>query len=334
MQKKLRFGIIGCSRIAENSIIPAILNSSHAQLIHVGSRSKQKAKQFATKFNCTKYGTYDDILSDNAVDAVYISTPVGLHEEWTIKAAKSGKHVLCEKSATGSYRSAKSMVDVAKQNNVRLMEGFMFRFHPSHKRVVKFIKSGTLGKIFSFYGMYGFPAVPKNDIRYNLDLGGGILNDAACYPICASRIIFGRDPIDVFCDLHLDKETLVDERASLTLRYSNDQVAQMVVGYDLFYQSLYNIWGNKGFLNLSRSYNIPSDMAALITLNSNKRNEEISVEPVNHFLLMVDGFSKEVLGIEPSTFNFEADLLSQASVMQAARTSHMENRTVKLSEVK
>jgi predicted dehydrogenase len=333
MQKKIRFGIVGCSRIAEGSTIPAILNSPYAELIRIGSRNGTKAEKFANRFHCKKYGTYQDVLSDEDVDAVYISTPVGTHEEWVTKAAKAGKHVLCEKSSTTSYSSAKTMVETAKQNKIRLMEGFMFRFHPSHKKVLDIINTGTLGKIFSFYGMYGFQAISKDDIRYKKELGGGALNDAACYPICASRIIFGREPVGVTCELQTDKQTEVDERALVTIRYGRDQLAQMAVGYGLFYQSMYGVWGTEGFLKLSRSYNIQSDMSASIIVSSNKKSEEISVEPVNHFVLMVNGFSKEVLGLEPATFNFEGDLLNQARVMEAARLSHIESRFVELSEV-
>ncbi len=333
MKNKIRFGIIGCSRIAENSTIPAIMNSEYAELTYIGSRSSENAEKFANKFNCKKYGTYQDVLSDENVDAVYISTPIGLHEDWTIAAARSGKHILCEKSSTNSYLSAKKMIEITKQNNVRLMEGLMFRFHPSHKKVLQIIHDGILGKIFSFYGIYGFQAVPKDDIRYKKELGGGVLNDAVCYPVCASRIIFDKEPVGVTCNLQIDKETTIDERAILSLSYGQEQFAQMTVGYGLFYQSLYSIWGTNGFLKLSRSYNIPSDMSASIIVNSNKDNKEITIEPVNHFLLMIDGFCKDLLGIESTMFNFETDLLNQAKVMQAARLSNAENRLVELSEI-
>ncbi len=333
MSKKIRFGIIGCSRIAESSTIPAILNSNHAELIFIGSRTQEKAQNFATKFNCKNYGSYTDVLKDNNVDAVYISLPVGLHEEWTIKAAKAGKHILCEKSSTTSYASAKRMVDAAKQNNVRLMEGFMFRFHPSHSKVLELIHNGVLGKIFSFYGIYGFQQIPKSDIRYKKELGGGVLNDAVCYPLCASRIIFDKEPIEVMCNLQINKETEIDERAVVIINYGQDQVAQMVVGYDLFYQSLYSIWGTVGVIRLSRSYNIPPDMPASLSVNSHTENKELTIEPANHFVLMVNGFCKEIVGVDTSTFNFETDLLNQAKVMEAARLSHTRNHPVELAEI-
>ena len=191
--KKLRFGIIGCSRIAESSVIPSILNSKFADLEIIGSRTEKKSKQFAKKFKCKNCGTmnverflgknfgnYEDVLENNNVDVVYISVPVGLHEKWSIKAANKRKHVLCEKSSTFSFSSAKKMVLAAKKNNIRLMEAFMFRFHPQHAKVKELIKNNFLGKLFTFTGFYGFPPIPKTDIRFDKKLGGGILNDAGC----------------------------------------------------------------------------------------------------------------------------------------------------------
>ena len=127
---KIRFGIIGCSKIAKRSVIPAIIKSEFAELEVIGSRTEEHAKEFANEFNCEKYGTYYDVISNNLVDAVYISTPISMHDEWAIKAANAGKHIHCEKSSATSYQAAKKMIEQSKQNNVRIMEGFMFRFHP------------------------------------------------------------------------------------------------------------------------------------------------------------------------------------------------------------
>ena len=108
---RLKFGIIGCSRIAKRSVIPAILKSEFAELEMIGSRTLEKAKEFSNEFNCKKFGTYEDVISDDSVDAVYISTPIGTHEEWAIKATSAGKHVYCEKSSTTSYISAQKMIE-------------------------------------------------------------------------------------------------------------------------------------------------------------------------------------------------------------------------------
>ena len=204
--ESLNFGIIGCSRIAKRSIIPAILKSEFAKLEIIGSRSSDKAKEFASEFNCEKFGTYEDVISDDSVDAIYISTPIGTHEEWSKKATVAGKHVYVEKSSTQHLRHALEMVDSAKQNNVRLMEGFMFRFHPQHQKVKDLINENKIGELVSFNGSFGFPAFPEGDIRYNYELGGGFLNDSGCYPICASRMIFNEEPIAVGCSLQYNQQ--------------------------------------------------------------------------------------------------------------------------------
>ena len=332
MKRKIRFGIIGCSRIAESSTIPAIVESKFAKLEFIGSRRTVKAKKFANKFDCKKYGSYEDVLNDNRVDAVYISVPIGLHEKWSIRTARAGKHILCEKSSTNSYESAKRMVLESKKNNVRIMEGFMFRFHPSIQKVSSLVNKNSIGKVFSFQSRYGFPAISKKDIRYQKKLGGGILNDVGCYPICASRILFHEEPKSVYCNLITDKKYKIDEFANIILEFKDGKIAEMNVGYGLFYQSIYEIWGSKGMLNLSRAYNIPADMSALLKINV-ERVIEMKIKPVNHFKLMIDSFSKEIQGKSKSNFNFEKDLLEQARVIEAARKSNREKRRINISEI-
>ena len=334
MSDKIRIGIIGCSTIAKNSTIPAILKSNNVILEHIGSRSNNKALEFAKTFDCKKCGTYDDVINDKNVDAIYISTPVGNHEEWVLKSAKAGKHVLCEKSSTTSFNSAKKMVSVVKQNNVRLMEGFMYRFHPSHQKVKKIINDKIIGEIFLFSSKYGFPPISKNNIRYNKSLGGGILNDAGCYPINASRMLFESEPKGVFCNLTIDKQTQVDTKATLLMNFGDNKQSQSSVGYDLEYQSNYNLWASKGSLNLTRAYNIPPDMQAKLKIKNTNRDEEILIEPVNHFQLMIESFSDEIIKPNLDKFNFEVDLLNQAKVMEACRVSNNEKRYVETKEIK
>ncbi len=332
MKRKIKFGIIGCSRIADSSTIPAILESKYAELEFIGSRTTVKAKKFAKKFDCKKYGNYEELLDDSEVDAVYISVPIGLHEKWSIRAARAGKHILCEKSSTNSYESAKRMVLESKKNNVRMMEGFMFRFHPSIQKVSDFINNKTIGKIFSFQSRYGFPSISKKDIRYQKKLGGGILNDAGCYPICASRILFNEEPKSVYCNLISNKKYGIDEFANILLTFKDGKIAEINVGYGLFYQSIYEIWSSKGMLSLSRAYNIPADMSASLKINTEKVID-MNLKPVNHFKLMIDNFSKEIQRVGTSNFNFEEDLLKQARIMEAARKSNRENRRINISQI-
>ena len=334
MGNKIRIGIIGCSTIAKSSTIPAILKSANCELVFVGSRSNDKAKKIAQEFGCEKYGSYEDVLDDDSIDAVYISTPVGTHEEWVIKSAQTGKHILCEKSSTTSFDSAKKMIRVCNENNVRLMEGFMFRFHPSHRKVKEFINDGTIGKIFSFSSKYGFPPISKDNIRYDKSLGGGILNDAGCYPINASRMLFESEPEGILCDLVIDREKQVDTKATIFMDFNDGRHSQSAVGYDLFYQSVYSLWGSEGSLSLTRAYNVPPDMHVTLDINANNFQEKISIDTADHFQLMINSFCDELQNTQSSQYNFEDDLLNQARVMEAARISNKGKRYVRIDEVK
>ena len=269
---RLKFGIIGCSRIAKKSVIPAILKSEFAELGIIGSRNIEKSREFAKEFNCKKNGTYDDVILDDSINAVYISTPIGTHAELAMKAASAGKHVYCEKSATDSFTSAKEMVECSKNNNVRIMEGFMFRFHPQHKKVKELINNNKIGDLDSFYGSFGFPSFPEGDIRYNKELGGGFLNDSGCYPICASRMIFDQEPLSVFSHNSIDSKTGVDVKGTSILTYKNNKTASITYANGNYYQAKYEVWGSKGIISLDRAYSVPSDFTTKVTLQYNTEN--------------------------------------------------------------
>ena len=336
----LKFGIIGCSSIARKSVIPAILKSEFAELEIIGSRTIEKSKEFSTEFNCKKNGTYDDVISDDSINAVYISTPIGTHAELAMKAASAGKHVYCEKSATDSFTSAKEMVECSKNNNVRIMEGFMFRFHPQHKKVKELINNNKIGDLDSFYGSFGFPSFPEGDIRYNKELGGGFLNDSGCYPICASRMIFTQEPLSVFYHNSIDSKTGVDVKGTSILTYKNNKTANVTYANGNYYQAKYEVWGSEGVISLDRAYSVPSDFITKINLQYNikntwegRKNEIIKVEPTDHFLKMIDMFCMEINGNGKLSLNFEKELLNQAKVMEAHRLSNISHKEKYLDDI-
>ena len=320
----LKFGIIGCSRIAKRSVIPAIIKSDFAELEIIGSRSSDKAKEFAKEFNCKKFGTYDDVISSDSVDVVYISTPIDTHAEWSNKATAAGKHVYVEKSSTDNLKTAEKMVESAKENNVRLMEGFMFRFHPQHQKVKELIKEGKIGEIRSFNGIFGFPAFPEGDIRYD----SGFLRDSGCYPICASRMIFDEEPLGVSCIQKMIPESSVDVGGSAILFYENGKTATITYSNGSYYQAKYEVWGTDGVISLDRAYSVPPDFTTKVTLQYNTENnwdgrhtETFEIEPKDHFLEMLDTFCMEITGTKKAPFDFEQELLNQAKIMFAVSSS-------------
>jgi len=337
----LKFGIIGCSRIAKRSVIPVIQKSEFAELEIIGSRSLDKAKEFASNFNCKKFGSYEDVILDKSVDAVYISTPIGTHEEWSSKAMKAGKHVYVEKSSVPSLKLAQNMIESAKQNNVRLMEGFMFKFHPQHQKVKDLIHENKIGELVSFNGSFGFPAFPAGDIRYNGELGGGFLNDSGCYPICASRMIFNEEPISVGCKLQYNQaDVSVDVKGTSFLEYQNNKNASITFGNGNYYQAKYEVWGTDGVISLDRAYSVPPDFTTRVNLQHNiennwesRQNDTFEIKPKDHFLEMLDTFCMEITGTKNASFNFEEELLNQAKVMEAHRRSSDTGKRVHLEEL-
>ena len=328
----LKIGAIGCSDVAKRQLFPAIDSSQLANVEYIGSRSLKKAEEWAKKYGCSKFGTYDDVIDSN-IDAVYISLPIGLHEEWTLKAAKAGKHVLCEKSSTTSYESAKKMVKTGKENNIRILEGFAFRFHPQHKQIRELI-CREIGELHNFYGIYGFPLPLEDNIRWKKELGGGVLNDVSCYPIYASRLVFQSEPISVLSHLEFDKKFDVDKSADIILKYPNEKTAFVSSGFNNYYQSKYSVWGSKARISTKRAYAVPRDYKTSVYLDKNDKISETIIPPVNQFAIMFDIFCNVITNNIKNPYDFENDLLEQAKLMESIRISSHEKRLVPLSEIK
>ena len=327
----LKFGLIGCSKTASKNFLPVINSKNDIKLDFIGSRSFDKAKNWAKENNCENFGNYDDVINSD-VDAIYLPLPIGLHEEWAIKAAKSGKHILCEKSSTTSYNSAKKIIDICKTNNVRILEGFSFRFHPQHKKIQNLMIS-ELGEFHNFYGTFGFPSPPKDDIRWSQKLGGGILNDAACYPICASRIIFDSNPINVTTNLDIDTEHQIDKKADVFLTFPNKKTAFISSGFSHYFQSKYSIWGSNAKITANRAYAVSKNFDTSIHLDKDDKITEIQIPKSDQFELMFTEFCDVISKQKINLFNFEDELLDQAKVLECARISHKEKRTVFLNEL-
>jgi D-xylose 1-dehydrogenase (NADP+, D-xylono-1,5-lactone-forming) len=332
-QKKIRFGVIGCSRVAKKSAVPAIIDSQFAELAMIGSRSPENARTCAEELGCSSSGTYEDVLNNKDVDAVYISLPNSLHEDWTVRAAHARKHVWCEKPAALTHASAKKMVEACKENNVRLMEGFMFLYHPQHAMVKELIRDGAIGEVLGFEGRFALPMPDAGNIRRNAGLGGGSYNDAGAYPIRASSMIFNEVPESVACTLTIDPDMQVDVAADVVMDYSNGRSARISSAFGAEFQSTYSVKGSAGRISTERAYAVPKDMPVKIFLENGTGVKEITAPLADHFRLMTDDFCKEILAGNANTKNYEDDLLSQARILNAGRISDEYKRPVRLSEL-
>lgn len=331
--KKIRLGILGCATIVEKQIAVALKDVVSCQLVAIASRDVVKAKAWAEKYGCAYESSYDTLLQRSDIDAVYIPLPVGLHTEWVVKAARAGKHVLCEKSLAESYAAVKKMVSVCNEEGVHLFENFMCNHHPQHEKVQELIKNGELGRIFLFQGAFGFPPMDHKNIRYNKELGGGSLNDAGAYPLFMSRKLLRDEPQRITCQLQYEskgKKYEVDIQGNALLEFPSGKTAFISFGFDNFYQNNYSLWGERGKLLVKRAYTIPADMKPEVELQQQGLTQNVEINSANHFVLIFTAFCDAILSEQKPDY---ALLLSQARAMEALRLSAQEKRSVGLSEI-
>ncbi len=340
MNKKVRIGILGCANIAQKYAIKAFQSIEKAKVVTIASRDYEKAKEWSSRLNLKAERSYDSLVTNPEIDAVYIPLPIGLHKEWILKAAKNGKHIICEKSLAGSFADVKEIVAKCNFNKVTLYENFMCDLHPQHQKVLSLINNGEVGEPFVFRGYFGFPMMNPNNFRYNKELGGGCLNDAGSYTVFMARKIFGKEPISVSANLFYDKENGVDMKGCVELEFGDCMSALVAFNFNAMYQNNYSVWGEKGLITVNRAYAIPPDMKPEVLLIKNENMKEsaiqIDIPAANHFELIFSDFCDTILHKDEHKGKIEnmySKILNQAKVMEAIRVSSKEKRRVQVSEI-
>lgn len=340
MNKKVRIGILGCANIARKSAIRAFQSIENAVVTSIASREEAKAREYASLFSIPTYESYDSLLKNSQVDAVYIPLPIGLHKEWIIKAALAGKHVLSEKSLTIDLKSTKEIIKEAKSAKIVLYENFMCDFHPQHQKVLSLISNEEIGQPFLFRGYFGIPLMREKSFRYDKNLGGSALSEQGAYPVFMARKMLQSEPVLVEATLFYDKDKGIDMKGVAQLGFEDEKIAHIAFSFDSLYQNNYSIWGKKGLIHVKRAYTIPPDMKPKIELVKNENLNEfvlpINAPAANHFELIFKDFCNTILNIDRSTEKLQhiyAKIISQAKVLEAIRVSSSENRKVWMKEV-
>jgi D-xylose 1-dehydrogenase (NADP+, D-xylono-1,5-lactone-forming) len=314
-------------------MVPGFRTAGNADLRAVASRSRDKAETTAQKHGIPRaYASYEELLGDPDIEAVFIPLPNDLHCEWTLRALDAGKHVLCDKPICLSYADAKRMADTARAANLRLMEGFMWRHHPQHARTREIVRSGEIGDIKHLLGRFTYTANPDpTNIRWNPEQGGGALLDVGVYPVNAARYYAGAEPEAVYCTFVHDSGSGVDTRTTMLLEWADGRTASLLGGFDQAFVSRFEISGETGGITLERSFQIgETGVNVQIRVGDDVRTE--SFPHVDQYGLEIEHFSACVRDPAKPLAPGE-DGMAQMRVVEALIRSGREKRRVEIAEI-
>src|ERR1700692_1221030 len=224
MNKKVSWGVLGVANIAVKKVLPAMQRGEWCQIAPIASRDLQRAEQAAKELGIGKfYGSYEELLADPEIEAVYNPLPNHLHVPWSIKAAEAGKHVLCEKPISLNVAEAKTLLAARERRGVKMGEAFMVKTHPQWLRTREIIRSGGIGELLSALCVFSYFNRDAANVRHKVEWGGGGLLDIGCYPITMSRFIFGEEPTRVAGALERDPDFGTDRLSSAILEFPSGQ---------------------------------------------------------------------------------------------------------------
>jgi predicted dehydrogenase len=298
-RNKLRWGILGCAGIAIRSTIPGIRESELGEVTAIASRDLNKARETAAKLDiATAYGSYEELLADPDIDAIYIPLPNHLHKEWTIRAAQAGKHVLCEKPAALTAAEATEMTAACRAAGVHFQEAFMYRHHPRYRMIKNMIDSGEIGHIRGIHGAFTFNSSGNaGNVRFRREWGGGSLYDVGVYPISAARLLLGGEPVAatvhaLFSPEHGD----VDMMASGLVEFPGSVALTFDCGMWAAYRNTLEVLGTEGRIEVPGAYIYQrEECGANFFVIGKDGRREVEVPVVNQYALQADDFARVVL---------------------------------------
>jgi predicted dehydrogenase len=298
--RKIRWGVLGAAKIAINRVIPAIQRSQHGEVVAIASRDLTKARSVADQFRIPNaFGSYEQLVSHSQVDAVYVPLPNHLHVPWSLRLLEAGKHVLCEKPISLTGAEAQTLVDATKKYpHLKLMEAFMYRFHPQWARTKQLVNDGEVGALETIHSIFSYYNVDPNNIRNKADIGGGGLLDIGCYNISSSRLIFGKEPERAFGSIDYDQNLKTDRLASGILDFGTG-TATFTCSTQLAPYQRFNIFGTEGRIELELPFTPSSDKRTKLWHQRGAQLEEITFDPCDQYTLQCEAFSLSILNDTP-----------------------------------
>jgi predicted dehydrogenase len=300
MANKLRWGVLSTAAIGLKKVLPAMQQGQYSSIVAIASRDAAKAKDAATSLGIPKaYGSYEELLADPDIDAVYNPLPNQLHVPWTIRAAEAGKHVLCEKPLSLTVAEAETLLAVRSRTGVKIGEAFMIRSAPQWLRLRELLDEGRIGELRSVLGFFSYFNINPANIRNQVECGGGALMDIGCYPIHASRFAFGQEPSRVVARIDRDPQMQTDRLTSAILDFPGGQSIFTCSTQLVPYQRIHFL-GTRGRIEIEIPFNAPIDRPTRLFIDdgSDLFGGGMTTETFptsDQYTLQGDAFSKAVL---------------------------------------
>lgn len=298
-QGKVKWGVLGVAGIAVRKVIPAMQKGEWSIITGIASRDLKKAEEAAHKLGIAKaYGTYEELLADSEIEAIYNPLPNHLHVPWSIKSAQAGKHVLCEKPLSLSVVEARALLEARDRCAVKIGEAFMVKTHPQWLRVRDLVRHGVIGELRAIVGAFSYFNRDPNNVRNMAEWGGGGMMDIGCYPIATSRWIFDAEPLRVASVMERDPEFGTDRLSSVVMEFPAGQGVLTCSTQMVPYQRM-QFLGTKGRIEIEIPFNAPNDRPTRIFIDDGRdvfgtgiRTETIPV--CDQYTIQGDAFSRTI----------------------------------------
>ena len=322
MKSKVRWGILSTAKIGREKVIPAMQKSNLVDILGISSRDSENAKETAAKLGIQRaYGSYAELIGDPEIDAIYNPLPNHMHLEWSLKAIDAGKHVLCEKPIGMNSKEAESLIEAVKKNpELKVMEAFMYRFHPQWQKTLDLVNNGSIGRVITIHSLFSYYNVDPQNIRNRVDAGGGALMDIGCYCISFPRFLLGREPARVIGIMDSDPIMKTDRLSSGILDFSDGITSSFSCSTQLMPYQRTQVLGTDGRIEIEIPVNAPPDKVTRIWLHKKEKTEEIEFEAVDQYMLQAEYFSKAILENSPVPIPL-IDAINNMKVIDAFRKS-------------
>lgn len=315
--EKVRWGTLSTARIARLKVLPGMQRGKYCDVTAIASRDLAKAREAAAELGIPKaYGSYEELLADPDVDAIYNPLPNHMHVPWSIRALEAGKHVLCEKPIGLSVDEAEQLLEASRRHpDLKVMEAFMYRFHPQWQEAYRLVNEGRIGTLTTIHTIFSYFKLDSTNIRNKPDMGGGGLMDIGCYAISLSRWLFGAEPERVFATLDYDPVMGIDRLGSGILDFGRG-TATFTYGTQIAPFQRVQIFGTEGRIEIEIPFNAPPDQPCRMTFQHDDETEEILFDTADQYEIQGDLFSLAVLNDTPVPTPLE-DAVANMRVIEA-----------------